>query len=358
MSGWGNLAAVRAAAQPARRSVDLGGLAQQLAALEMSNNAAAAALADSQAFAAATMRPSVSFTADGTRMSMDLNENYIAAAAMAAAANAQAEAARRDSLCLNTPQMSGLLDTMLLDQLNQGAPDMIGAGATLAMQSALYAPATPAPLEAQLQAPVSLAGMSARHSLDCSMLSVNGMAALGAQMALASPSPRPAGHASGLLSPAVNRRASFNLPQAGQQQQQFQAPPQAMQSAETAGWGFSSRRAGTSGRTSCDVRRVSSDLMRSHTPDLRQPPRKSVSLITPASSAASSCSSNSSGRNSPGSRQHSRASLDMSAKPPVCPAAAAAATTTITSAAIVPAAANAVNRKGTGVFIPSCMIKA
>lgn len=32
--------------------MDLGGLAQQLAALEMSNNAAAAALADSQALAA------------------------------------------------------------------------------------------------------------------------------------------------------------------------------------------------------------------------------------------------------------------------------------------------------------------
>jgi hypothetical protein len=47
-NSWSSLAAARAAAQPSRRSIDMGGLAQQLAALEMSNNAAAAALAECQ----------------------------------------------------------------------------------------------------------------------------------------------------------------------------------------------------------------------------------------------------------------------------------------------------------------------
>jgi hypothetical protein len=55
-NSWGNLAAARAAAQPSRRSVDLGGLAQQLAALELSNNAAAVALAESQGMVTG-MRP-------------------------------------------------------------------------------------------------------------------------------------------------------------------------------------------------------------------------------------------------------------------------------------------------------------
>lgn len=70
-NSWGNLAAARAAAQPSRRSVDLGGLAQQLAALEMSNNAAAAAVAESQGLVAG-MRPSLSFTAGlNNRLSLD-----------------------------------------------------------------------------------------------------------------------------------------------------------------------------------------------------------------------------------------------------------------------------------------------
>jgi hypothetical protein len=57
-SSWSNLAASCAAAQPSRRSV-VGGLAQQLVALEMSNNAAAAALAEAQALGdmAAGLRP-------------------------------------------------------------------------------------------------------------------------------------------------------------------------------------------------------------------------------------------------------------------------------------------------------------
>lgn len=72
-NSWGNMAAARAAAQPSRRSVDMGGLAQQLAALEMSNNAAAAALAESQGFAGLSgMRTSVSFTAGhNNRLSLD-----------------------------------------------------------------------------------------------------------------------------------------------------------------------------------------------------------------------------------------------------------------------------------------------
>lgn len=70
---WSNMAAARAAAQPSRRSVDMGGLAQQLAALEMSNNAAAAALAESQGLNDfASMRNSVSFTAGhNNRLSLD-----------------------------------------------------------------------------------------------------------------------------------------------------------------------------------------------------------------------------------------------------------------------------------------------
>jgi hypothetical protein len=72
-SSWSNLVAARAAAQPSRRSIDLGGLAQQLAALEMSNNAAAAALAESQGLNdLASMRTSVSFTAGlNNRLSLD-----------------------------------------------------------------------------------------------------------------------------------------------------------------------------------------------------------------------------------------------------------------------------------------------
>jgi len=291
---------------------------------------------------------------------------------------AQAEASRRTSLCLPTPQMSGLLDSMLLDnmaaaaQLGAAIPpmqahDAASAGAALAMQSALYAPAAPA-LDTQLQVPVSTAGLAGmagmtaamplpspaagRHSLDCSLLGLTP-----GVMGLTSPG---TGHPSGMPSP-VTGRASLNLNAAplladrGYALAQAQAQ-QAAQS-EAAGWGFASRR----GRASFDVRRQSSDLLMSSTPDQRQPPRKSVSLITPsASTCSSAASSSSSGRSSPRGRQQAarRTSFD---KPPTCqppkwspPGPPASPAPRPTQAAADPAAAT---RKGTGVFIPSCLIK-
>lgn len=302
----------------------------------------------------------------------EMNENLVAAAAMAA----QAEASRRTSLCLPTPQMSGLLDSMILDnmaQLGAGMPPMQAhdAGTALAMQSALYAPAAPA-LDTQLQAPVAttglagMAGMTAptqlpspaagRHSLDCSLL---GLAP--GVMGLTSPGPS---HPSGMPSP-VTGCASLNLNQSPLLADRGYALAQAQQAAqsEAAGWGFASRR----GRASCDVRRASSDLLRSSTPDQRQPPRKSVSLITPsASTCSSAASSSSSGRSSPRGRHQQqqqqaarRTSLD---KPPTCqppkwsppgPPASPAPRPTQTAATDPATAA----RKGTGVFIPSCLIK-
>lgn len=58
--------------QLSRRSIDMGGLAQQLAALEMSNNAARAALVEP----GGGMRPSASFTSSfnanlNNRLSVD-----------------------------------------------------------------------------------------------------------------------------------------------------------------------------------------------------------------------------------------------------------------------------------------------
>jgi hypothetical protein len=68
---WDSLSAARAAVQPSRRSIDMGGLAQQMAALDMSNNAARASLVES-----CGMRPSASFTASfnaslNNRLSVD-----------------------------------------------------------------------------------------------------------------------------------------------------------------------------------------------------------------------------------------------------------------------------------------------
>lgn len=314
------------------------------------------------------------------------NDDLIAAAAMAAAATAQAEAAsRRTSLCMAGPQMSGLLDSMLPDP-RQSLDVVSAAGASLALQSSLYAPAGPA-LDAQM--PVvsagglaGLAGMPspvamgmqrspARHSLDCSMLGtapggLSPAAVLGQHMpGLPSPAPSPA-----------CGRTSLHLPQAPLLGDRGLAMAQAAAQAhnDAAGWGFAARRVG-GGRASVDVRRQSSDLVPAHTQGMHVPPRKSVSMIAPGCSSSSSTggssSSGSSGRSSPRNNTNNRnqgarrASMDRPpiqppkwspsatalAKTPEDPSAASATATAAASTAEGPA------RKGTGVFIPSCMFK-
>jgi hypothetical protein len=333
------------------------------------------------------------FSCDNPRMQVT-SDDLIAAAAMAAAATAQAEAAsRRTSLCMTGPQMSGLLDSMLLDSMGAAcmgqlqAPrqsmDLSAAGAALALQSSLYGSAAPA-LDAQLQAPVSTAGLGmpsqaslamqrspARHSLDCSLLGAPGLsaAALGAMAGLPSPGAVHASAMAGLPSPAGGR-ASLHLAQAPLLGDRGLAMTQTASQAhsDAAGWGFSARRNG-GGRASMDAQ-----LPKSHAPDLsHMPPRKSVSMLTPGCNAskASAGSSNSSGRSSPRSNKpapaQSQGSRRMSMdKPPTQPpkwspsassmgkplpdgaSAAATATATVSTAAA---------RKGTGVFIPSCMFK-
>lgn len=313
------------------------------------------------------------------------NDDLIAAAAMAAAANAQAEAAsRRTSLCMAGPQMPGLLDNMLMNP-RQSLDMVSAAGASLALQSSLYAPAAPA-LDAQLQAPVATTGLAglgmpsaaamgvqmspARHSLDCSLLSPAGLAALGPMAGLPSPG---AVHPSAMPSP-VHGRASLNLPQAPLLGDRGFAMAQAAAQAQNdaAGWGFSARRAG--GRASMDTRRVSSDVPRTQTPGPHVPPRKSVSMITSScSSGGSTTSSSSSGRSSPRSNKHQapaqaqaprRMSMD---KPPTQPPKWSPSASSLgkapqegapAAASPAPAASTAVpGRRGTGVFIPSCMIK-
>lgn len=327
------------------------------------------------------------------------NDDLIAAAAMAAAATAQAEAAsRRTSLCMTGPQMSGLLDNMLLDSMGAAcmgqlqAPrqsmDLSAAGAALALQSSLYGSAAPA-LDAQLQAPVSTAGLAglgmpspasmamqrspARHSLDCSLLGAPGLsaAALGAMAGLPSPGTVHPCAMAGMPSPAGGR-ASLNLAQAPLLGDRGLAMAQAASQAhnDAAGWGFSARRGG--GRASMDVRRGSSELLRSHTPDLRHmPPRKAVSMITPGcnGSTGSVGSSSSSGRSSPRSNKpapaqnqgNRRISMD---KPPTHPPKWSPSASSLgkppqedAPAAATATASAAAARKGTGVFIPSCMFK-
>lgn len=316
-------------------------------------------------------------------------DNLIAAAAMAAAANAQAEAVRRTSLCMATaPQMSGLLDSMVLDNMGMQSPDvMSSAGAALAMQSALYSPAAPALDAAQLQAPVASAALAcaafnmqpspaamaqrspARHSLDCSMLSLGGGGMVGGGL------PSPAGHMSGIPSPVCTSRTSISLPQAPMMAERSLAMAAPAPQSDASGWGFSSRRA-AAGRASCDVRashdvrRVSSDICRSHTPAQHEPPRKSVSMICNSacsSSSASSTSSNS-GRSSPRGKQTvqqqinnaRRASMD---RPPTQPIKRTPSALSLAAGSKSPApagaegAAGASARKGTGVFIPACMLK-
>lgn len=396
-NSWGNLAAARAAAQPSRRSVDLGGLAQQLAALEMSNNAAAVALAESQGLVTG-MRPfSGGLNNNHSRLSLDCggpmglaplsNDDLLAAASMAAA---QAEAAsRRTSLCLGGPQVSGLLDSMLPDP-RQSLDVVAAAGASLALQSSLYAPAGPA-LDTQM--PVSNCGMAglasmpspaamgvqrspARHSLDCSML--------GGGPSL---SPAVLGHMPGVPSPAPSPvpcgRTSLHLPQPPLLGDRGLAMAQAAAQAhnDAAGWSFAARRC-AGGRASLDVRRQSSELAPGHSQGMRVPPRKSISMIAPGCSGNSSgsgtngggsSSAGSSGRSSPRNNNNASANKNQGARrasmdrPPIqppkrSPSSAALATTPdgvpapATSAATV-STAEAPARKGTGVFIPSCMFK-
>jgi hypothetical protein len=326
---------------------------------------------------------------------------------MAAATQAQAEAAsRRTSLCVGGPQMSGLLDDMaVLNSLSQlqaqnqlqaaaarQSMDLAAASAArqsmdlaaLALQSSLYAPATPA-LDAQLQGAVTTAGLvglnmaspaalamaaqrsPARHSLDCSLLGAAGLppAALGGMGGLQSPAGPVHGH--GAMHSPMGGRASMNMPQPPLLGDRGMAMAQghAQQAqGDAAGWGFSARRAAGRGRMSVDVGRASSELPRSHTPEHHAPPRKSISMITPNSGPSSSASSSSSGRGSPRgiSRQGQAAPhrMSMDSRPPVHPPSHAmrkspSATAFAVKANDAPAAAAA--RKGTGVFIPACMLK-
>lgn len=345
------------------------------------------------------------------RLANFASEELVAAAAMAAATQAEAVSrSRRTSLCMSGPQMSGLLDDMaVLNSLSQlqaqnqlqaavarQSMDLAAASAArqsmdlaaLAMQSSLYAPATPA-LDAQLQAAVTTVGLNmnmatpaalamaaqrspARHSLDCSLLGAAGLppAALGGLQSPAGPV-----HGHGAMHSPMGGRASMSLPQPpllGDRGMAMVQPHAQQAHGDAAGWGFSSRRAAGRGRTSMDCGRVSSELPRSHTPEHHAPPRKSISMITPNSGLSSSASSSSSGHGSPrgNSRQGQAAGVRMSmdCKPPMHPpfhamkkspssTALAPKGTEAPAAAAASTAAAAAARKGTGVFIPACMLK-